>query len=137
MTVNQPDREQEPARAETLADQLAQLASRPAADTRLDRLRVRALDLAQRATTWGPMAPVAEVGWRTIRRDASIGGSVLGAALAYRLFIWLLPLALVIVLGLGLVTSQVEEDTADVLREAGLTGFIAASIKETSERATG
>jgi hypothetical protein len=36
---------------ETLAGQLAELVRRRVADTRLDRLRIRALDLAQRATT--------------------------------------------------------------------------------------
>ena len=129
------EREQQP--EETLAAQLAELTSRPAGATWLDRARARLLAIARRATTWGPLAPAAEVGWRTLRRDASIGGSVLGAALAYRLFIWLLPLALILVLGLGLVARQVEGDTADILRDAGITGFIAASISESSERASG
>jgi len=135
MTVNGPDDERTP--VETLAAQLAALASRPLGDTRAERARARAIDIAQRATTWGPLAPVAEVGWRTLRRDASIGGSVLGAALAYRLFIWLLPLALVLVLGLGMVARQIEGDTADIMRDAGVTGFIAASISESSERSSG
>ena len=78
----------------SLAAQLAELSALPAGDGRVDRARGRALALAHRATTWGPLAPIAEVGWRTMRRDASIGGSVLGAALAYRIFIWLLPFAL-------------------------------------------
>ena len=86
----------------SLAAQLAELASRPTGDTRIDRGRARAIELAHRATTWGPFEPVAEIGWRTLRRDASIGGSVLGAALAYRIFIWLLPFALALVLGLAL-----------------------------------
>lgn len=133
MAVN--EREQQP--EETLAAQLAELASRPVGETRADRLRAGLLELAHRATTWGPLGPVAEVGWRTLRRDASIGGSVLGAALAYRLFIWLLPLALVLVLAFGLAARQIEGDTADVLRDAGITGFIATSISESSERATG
>jgi membrane protein len=133
MPVNEPEQQPEA----TLAAQLAELASRPVGETRADRLRARLLELAQRATTWGPLAPVAEVGWRTLRRDASIGGSVLGAALAYRLFIWLLPFALVLVLGLGIAARRVEESTADILRDAGLTGFIAASISESSERASG
>lgn len=60
-----------------------------------------------------------------------------GAALAYRLVIWPLLLALVLVIGFGLAAQRVEGDTADFLREAGLTGFIAASIKEWSERETG
>ena len=35
-------------------------------------------------------------------RDADVGGGIIAGALAYRLFIWLLPFALVLVAGLGL-----------------------------------
>jgi uncharacterized BrkB/YihY/UPF0761 family membrane protein len=121
----------------TLASQLAELASRPVADTRLGRLRARVLELAQRATTWGPFAPVAEIGWRTLRRDSSIGGSVLGAALAYRLFIWLLPLALILVLGLGVAADAGEGDADAIVEDVGLTGFIARSIAASAERTHG
>lgn len=135
MSVNEP--EEERSAEATLAAQIAELASRPVEDTRIGRLRARALDLAQRATTWGPLAPVAEVGWRTLRRDASIGGSVLGAALAYRLFIWLLPLALVLVLALGITADASDGDTTEIVRDAGLTGFIARSIAGSAEHTTG
>jgi membrane protein len=118
---------------ETLAGQLAVLASSPTRDTRLGRARSNAIVVAQRATSWGPFAPVAEAGWRTLRRDSSIGGGVLGAALAYRLFIWLLPLALVLVIGLGWTTG----DPTRVVRNAGLTGFIANSVATSSDHPGG
>jgi uncharacterized BrkB/YihY/UPF0761 family membrane protein len=121
----------------SLAAQLAQLSSQPVADTRVGRLRARAIALAHRATTWGPFAPVAEVGWRTLQRDASIGGSVLGAALAYRIFIWLLPFALVIVLALALVAGHTHGDIAEFISDAGLTGFIASSVADAAEGTRG
>ena len=129
MPVNEP----EPVEAQpTLADQLAELASQPQDDTRIGRVRARAIDAARRATTWGPFGPVAEVGWRTLRRDAEIGGSVLAAALAYRIFIWLLPLALVLVLGLGWAA-----DSSDVLHETGLGGYVASSVASAAENVGG
>ena len=133
MAAPEPDRPPEA----TLAAQLAELASRPVRDTRIERGRARAIDWAQRVTTWGPLAPVAETGWRTLRRDASVGGSVLGAALAYRLFIWLLPLALILVLGLGLAADQSDQDPAGIVHDAGITGFIARSIAGSAEHAHG
>jgi uncharacterized BrkB/YihY/UPF0761 family membrane protein len=133
MSAPAPD----PPPEESLATQLAELASRPVEDTRIGRLRVRTIDLAQRGTTWGPLAPVAEVGWRTLRRDASIGGSVLGAALAYRLFIWLLPLALILVIGLGIAADTGGENPSGIVSDAGLTGFIARSIAGSAERTHG
>ena len=127
----------EPAEPDSLAEQLATLASRPAGDTRIERGRARAVDLAQRATTWGPFSPVAEVGWRTLRRDASIGGSVLGAALAYRIFIWLLPFALVVVLSLALLAGRTHGNVADVVRDAGITGFVATSVADAADGTSG
>lgn len=118
---------------QTLAAQLAELSRRPAGDTRIERIRARAIELAHRATTWGPFEPVAEIGWRTLRRDASIGGSVLGAALAYRIFVWLLPFVLVIVLGLALVVDQTDGNIGDAVRDAGLTGFMASSVADAAE----
>jgi uncharacterized BrkB/YihY/UPF0761 family membrane protein len=121
----------------SLAAQLAELASRPTGDTRIDRGRARAIELTHRATTWGPFEPVAEIGWRTMRRDASIGGSVLGAALAYRIFIWLLPFALVLVLGLASIAGQTSGNIAEFVRDAGLTGFIATSVADAADGTSG
>ncbi len=121
----------------SLAAQLAELSNQPVADTRIGRVRARTIALAHRATTWGPLEPIAEVGWRTLRRDASIGGSVLGAALAYRIFIWLLPFVLTLVLLLALVADQSQASIADVVDEAGLTGFIASSVAQAAEGTRG
>jgi uncharacterized BrkB/YihY/UPF0761 family membrane protein len=121
----------------SLAAQLAELSARPVGDGRVERARARALALAHRTTTWGPLAPIAEVGWRTMRRDASIGGSVLGAALAYRIFIWLLPFALALILMLTLIAGHDKSSIADLLDNAGLTGFIASSVNEATDGTRG
>jgi uncharacterized BrkB/YihY/UPF0761 family membrane protein len=122
---------------DSLAAKLAELANQPAGEGRLARARAGAVERAQRWTTRGVIGPVAEVGWRTARRDASIGGSVLGAALAYRLFVWMLPLALVLVLGVGLAAGTSGTTTGELVRDAGLTGFIAGSVAATSREAQG
>ena len=121
----------------SLAAQLAELSARPAGDGRVERARARALAFAHRTTTWGPLAPIAEVGWRTMRRDASIGGSVLGAALAYRIFIWLLPFALALILMLTLIAGHDKSSIANLLDNAGLTGFIAKSVNEATDGTRG
>jgi uncharacterized BrkB/YihY/UPF0761 family membrane protein len=119
---------------DSLAAQLAELQNRPLGNRPVDRVRTRFVRYAERATTWGPLSPVAEVGWRALRRDAAIGGSVLGAALAYRIFIWLLPLVLVLVLGLSLVAGS---SSADFLSDAGVTGYFAASVGSAAESTKG
>ena len=41
-----------------------------------------------------------------VERDSEVGGGIIAGALAYRLFIWLLPLALVAVAGLGFAVGR-------------------------------
>ncbi|HTI32529.1 MAG TPA: hypothetical protein VL422_02565 [Miltoncostaea sp.] len=111
---------------------VSELASRPPADGRLGRARTRALAWAERVTTWGPTRPVVEAGWRLYRRDQRVAGSVMGAAIAYRLFIWLLPLALLMVGGLGLyadATGQGSEEAA----QGVVTGYVAQSVAEATD----
>jgi len=54
-----------------------------------------------------------------IDRDGEVAGGILAGALAYRLFIWLLPLALIAVAGLGFaadVASESPEDAQEARR---------------------
>lgn len=128
--------EPEPQQPQSLAELLSELTNRPVGDRRGDRLRARAIAFAERVTSAGPMRPIAEVGWLAARRDASVGGTVLAGALAYRIFIWLLPLALVAVLALGLVAGSAAEGAAS-LRDAGLAGFLANSVSAAAEDTKG
>lgn len=125
MTVPPPDPEDGPDR---LSAALADLAGAPAGDGRLARLRVRVLEAGERATTWGPVGPLAELGWRVSRRDRSIAGSVLASAIAYRLFIWLLPLTLVLIAGLGAVADMQGERAARYVADAGIGDVFAESV---------
>jgi uncharacterized BrkB/YihY/UPF0761 family membrane protein len=126
----------EPQPPQSLAELLSELTNRPVGDRRVDRLRARGIAFAERVTSAGPLRPIAEVGWLAGRRDASVGGTVLAGALAYRIFIWLLPLALVAVLALGLVAGSAAEGAAN-LRDAGLTGFLAKSVSAAAEDTKG
>lgn len=111
---------------------VGELGSRPPADGRLGRARVRALAWAERITTWGPTRPVAELGWRLFRRDQQVAGSVMGAAIAYRLFIWLLPLALLMVSGLGLYADATGQGSADVANVV-VARYVADSVADATD----
>jgi uncharacterized BrkB/YihY/UPF0761 family membrane protein len=121
------DRRASPLERDDVHELLEELGTVPTSDTRIGRARARALDWAYRVTTWGPTRPVAEVGWRVYRRDQQAAGSVLAAAIAYRMFVWLLPLALVLVGGLGLYASAADED-AEQIAEGSLGRYLADSV---------
>ena len=61
-------------------------------------------------------------------RDAEVGGSIIAGALAYRLFIWLLPLALVLVAGFGIAASQASDSSEKAARSLGLAGIVSGSV---------
>ncbi len=63
-----------------------------------------------------------------IERDSRIGGGILAGALAYRLFVFLLPLAVLFVSGLGLYSGAVDRSPTEIAKEAGLTGLIASEV---------
>jgi uncharacterized BrkB/YihY/UPF0761 family membrane protein len=73
-----------------------------------------------------------------VERDSGMGGGLLAGALAYRLFVLLLPTALLFVSGLGLYAGTVDESPGHVARKAGLHGLVASQVAATaSGRARG
>src|SRR6478736_9741332 len=62
-----------------------------------------------------------------LREDRDTGGALLAGALAFRLFLWLLPAGLVVVAVLGF--SSAEQVRSD-LTGAGLGGFMASTIAQ-------
>jgi membrane protein len=69
-----------------------------------------------------------DVGFAVVERDSAIGGGLLAGALAYRLFVLLLPTALLLVSGLGLYADAADQPPSKVAKEAGLHGLIASQV---------
>lgn len=120
----------------SLAETIRELANQPVGDGRLALRRRRALELAERATTRGTIAPAAEVGWAVSTRFRQVGGSALAALLAYRVFVWMLPLALVSVFVLNL-SREEPLDTQKSIDGFGIAGYIGASISQATAAAGG
>src|SRR5438046_2803589 len=76
--------------------------------------------------------PTLELAFHIFESDSSIGGGLLAGALAYRLFVLLLPSALLFVSGLGLYAGAVEKSPSTVAREAGLHGLVASQVASTA-----
>lgn len=75
-----------------------------------------------------------DLGFTVVERDSDIGGALLAGALAYRLFVVLLPTALLLVAGLGLYAGASDKTPSEVAKDAGLSGLIA---KEVASAASG
>jgi uncharacterized BrkB/YihY/UPF0761 family membrane protein len=71
--------------------------------------------------------PLIDVGLRVYRRDREIAGTVVGSAIAFRLFLFFVPLLLLIVGLAGFLRALVDAD--DLNEEAGVSGALADQIR--------
>ena len=74
--------------------------------------------------------PSVDIGLATVERDSEIGGSLLAGALAYRLFVFLLPFAVFLVVGLGVYADATDQSTAAAAGDLGLTQAVAREIAD-------
>jgi uncharacterized BrkB/YihY/UPF0761 family membrane protein len=72
--------------------------------------------------------PVVGLGSGLVRRDSESGGSMIGSAIAFRLFVFFIPLLLLIVGLAGFLGDHVDPRTVD--REAGISGGLATQIQQ-------
>jgi len=68
-----------------------------------------------------------------VDRDSEVAGGIIAGALAYRLFIWLLPLALVLVAGLGIAADARSESPRQAAKELGAQGLVSSSIASAAD----
>jgi membrane protein len=100
----------------------------PAVAGRLARWTERARVLGTRVEAARARHASVDLALTVVERDSTIGGGMLAGALAYRLFVFLLPTAVLFVSGLGLYAASVDKSTTEVAEEAGLHGLIASEV---------
>jgi uncharacterized BrkB/YihY/UPF0761 family membrane protein len=108
--------------------------------SRVERARVRTAALQARAEHISRRAQAERARHRSVdvvfdvaERDAEVGGGIIAAALAYRLFIWLLPVALVAVVGLGIAADAESESPEAAAEHLGVAGLVSSSVANAAE----
>jgi uncharacterized BrkB/YihY/UPF0761 family membrane protein len=106
--------------------------TKPKVRERIADARRRADDLAKRAAERaeverGRRASVRRV-FEMYERDKRFAGGLLAGGLAFRLFLWLLPFALVVVSALGLFVDATDRTVEDVAKQGGLSRALAATV---------
>jgi len=105
---------------------------------RSDALRGRVDQTRERATGWveerrverSTMGAAINVLIDAWNRDTSAAGGLLAGGLAFRLFLWLLPAALVAVSVLGVATDHSSESASELARDSGLSAVVAATVAQ-------
>jgi len=100
--------------------------------TRWERLRSRAQ--STRAAIEARRADSASIdtAFEAVERDAQTGGGVLAAAVAFRLFMFLVPYAFVMLTGFGLASTADGQNPKDAAHSAGIGGLLASAVASTS-----
>jgi uncharacterized BrkB/YihY/UPF0761 family membrane protein len=97
---------------------------------RRDALRSRLAAMSRRADGERQRHVSVDAAFIAGRRMSLTGGSLLASAVAYRGFLVLLPLALVVVAGLGFARSADTQAPSTIARQFGVTGVVARSVRE-------
>src|SRR3954451_13919291 len=97
-----------------------------ALQARMDRLSERAQEERGRRG-W------VDATFEVVDRDGEVAGGIIAGALAYRLFIWLLPFGLVFVGGLGVVADLVSDSPKQIGTNLGIGGIISSSLHSASD----
>ena len=71
--------------------------------------------------------------FETIERDSDLGGAMLGGALSYRLFVFVLPLAFFVVSGLGLLASAIGVQPNLIVNSVGFAGVVTKQVESASK----
>jgi uncharacterized BrkB/YihY/UPF0761 family membrane protein len=98
-----------------------------------EKLTKRAGDTLGRLEAARPDNPVVDAVFRTYERDTATGGVVLAGALAFRVFLFLIPYAFTVVVGFGAAASASESDPTDLARKAGIAGILAHAVGTTRD----
>jgi uncharacterized BrkB/YihY/UPF0761 family membrane protein len=91
-------------------------------------LQARAEQLGNRSRAERERHESVDAVFDMVDRDGEIGGGIMAGALAYRFFIWLLPLVLVAVAGLGYAADAESKSPEEAADSLGVGGLITSSI---------
>lgn len=105
-------------------------AARRSTRERVADLQDRARTVARNVQDARSDTPLIDTGFECWERDSSIAGSLLSGAVAFRLFLIAVPLALVIYALLGFLSSSGNGDVTELATDAGLRGAVLSTMSD-------
>jgi uncharacterized BrkB/YihY/UPF0761 family membrane protein len=92
------------------------------------RLVQRLQDTRDRLERARPRSPLIDAGFRAVDRDVETGGVVLAGAVAFRVFLFVVPYVFVAVVGFGVAADAANRDPRDLARSSGIGGLVAKAV---------
>src|SRR5690242_20141244 len=92
-------------------------------------MRARVEDTRQRLEAQRPADTRVDAAFRWVQLQSEAGGALLAGALAFRLFLFLLPFTFTVVMGLGIGADLTHADPRQVARSFGMAGLAATAVQ--------
>jgi len=80
--------------------------------------------------------PVIDVVFRGAEHDARTGGGILAGAVAFRVFLFVVPYVFVVVFAFGVGADAAHKDPVELARNGGIVGLASSAIKASAEAST-
>jgi uncharacterized BrkB/YihY/UPF0761 family membrane protein len=77
---------------------------------------------------------VVDAGFAVQELDAGVGGGILAGALAFRIFLFMVPFVYVVFTVLGTASAATSQDPAQLARDIGITGVLASAVVKAQDQ---
>jgi uncharacterized BrkB/YihY/UPF0761 family membrane protein len=98
------------------------------------KARARAEDLLHRAEASRPTSRLIDIAFGSYERDTEVGGGILAGAVAFRVFLFIVPFVFFFVVAFGLLADATGRSVADALDQAGIVGLLGTTIKNVGDQ---
>jgi uncharacterized BrkB/YihY/UPF0761 family membrane protein len=96
----------------------------------INKAKARGEELLTRAEARRPGSAIIDVAFRSYEQDTHVAGAILAGAVAFRVFLFVVPLVFFIVAAAGFVAEALGRSAPDVLESARVTGLLAGTITD-------
>jgi len=91
--------------------------------------RARAEELLQEAEANRPRSRLIDVAFGSYERDTEVGGGILAGAVAFRVFLFIVPFVFFLVVAFGLVADAFGVSVSTAVDKTGIVGLLATTIR--------
>src|SRR5262245_36184970 len=105
---------------------------RARARARYDVASVRVEETWRRVEGSRGRLPLVGVAFETYERDRDVAGPLLAGAMAFRLFLWIVPYTLAVVVILSFVSEIGTRPPTDLAKDAGFGAYLASTVAQTT-----
>ena len=98
------------------------------------RLALERARLQEELNTRRHRSGMVDAGFLVQELDARVGGGILAGALAFRIFLFMVPFVYVVFTLLGAASAAATTDPAQLARDIGITGVLASAVVQTQDQ---